>query len=108
MARVLALGPASPVGSVLPLRRVAGEGGRQWQSGRWFFRNDTLFLLPGDSPMGLRLPLDSLPWADPDSIEHDQPPDPFAPRAKLPAQASLRRPPSPYAAPAPGMPPAPH
>ena len=32
-------------------------------SGPWFLRDDdTLWLIPGDSPMGLRLPLDSIPW----------------------------------------------
>ncbi len=87
MARVFAQGLASPVGSVLPLRAAGGR----WQTGRWFFRGDTLFLLPGDSPIGLRLPLDSLPWADPAHVEADLPPDPFAPRAPLPRQATLRR-----------------
>ena len=34
-----------------------------WMSGSWFLRDDdTLWLIPGDSPMGLRLPLDSVPW----------------------------------------------
>ena len=34
-----------------------------WMSGAWFLRDDdTLWLIPGDSPMGLRLPLDSVPW----------------------------------------------
>ena len=34
-----------------------------WMSGAWFLRDDdTLWLIPGDSPMGLRLPLDSIPW----------------------------------------------
>ena len=88
MARVFAQGLASPVGSVLPLRAA---GGGRWQSGRWFFRGDTMFLVPGDSPIGLRLPLDSLPWADPEQIETDFPPDPFAPRAPLPRQSALRR-----------------
>ncbi|MBO1074716.1 transglutaminase family protein [Roseomonas marmotae] len=61
LARIFAQGLGSSVGSVLPLRH--GRDG--WESGRWFFRDDALFLVPGDSPIGLRLPLDSLPWADP-------------------------------------------
>jgi uncharacterized protein (DUF2126 family)/transglutaminase-like putative cysteine protease len=91
MARVFGQGLASPVGSVLPLHRVAANGSRRWQTGRWFFRGDTLFLLPGDSPIGVRLPLDSLPWADPDHIATDFAADPFAPRDPLPAQAAVRR-----------------
>ena len=78
LARVFSHGLASPVGSVLPLRRVIEDGARRWQSGKWFFRGDTMFLLPGDSPIGLRLPLESLPWVDPETIEYEIEPDPFA------------------------------
>jgi uncharacterized protein (DUF2126 family)/transglutaminase-like putative cysteine protease len=88
MAQVFGQGLASPVGSVLPLRRSAD--GERWQTGRWFLRGGTLFLIPGDSPIGYRLPLDSLPWADPDSIEASFEPDPFAPVRRLPEQAILR------------------
>jgi uncharacterized protein (DUF2126 family)/transglutaminase-like putative cysteine protease len=91
MARVFAQGLASPVGSVLPLRRAPDGDGRRWQTGRWFFRGNTMFLIPGDSPIGLRLPLDSLPWADPSRIETQFELDPFAPPAPLPRQAALRR-----------------
>jgi uncharacterized protein (DUF2126 family)/transglutaminase-like putative cysteine protease len=91
MVRVFNQGLAADVGSVLPLRRVLQDGTRRWQSGKWFFRDDTMFLIPGDSPIGLRLPLESLPWADPDSIEADFPPDPFAPREPLPSLQAMRR-----------------
>ena len=91
MARVFAQGLAAPVGSVLPLRGLGASGGRRWATGKWFLRGDTLFLVPGDSPIGLRLPLDSLPWADPDQIETDHALDPFAARETLPPQAMLRR-----------------
>jgi uncharacterized protein (DUF2126 family)/transglutaminase-like putative cysteine protease len=49
-----------PVGFVLPLQWDWSQ--QSWQSGPWEFRNQHLFLLPGTSPIGMRLPLDSLPW----------------------------------------------
>ena len=39
-----------------------GQSGPEWQTGLWMLRGQHLFLLPGDSPVGLRLPLPSLPW----------------------------------------------
>ena len=56
-----------------------------WQSGRWFLREERCYLVPGDSPLGLRLPLDSLPWA----AAADQPLDPRA--GSVPDAASLCR-----------------
>jgi uncharacterized protein (DUF2126 family)/transglutaminase-like putative cysteine protease len=58
LARILGGNPSAPVGYALPLARAkAGPG---WQSERWRFRREHLFLIPGDSPMGLRLPLAAL------------------------------------------------
>ena len=37
-----------------------------WRSGRWFLREEHCFLMPGDSPLGFRLPLDSTPWSLPE------------------------------------------
>ncbi|OYV34526.1 MAG: IMP dehydrogenase [Rhodospirillales bacterium 20-64-7] len=91
LARVFGQGLGAPVGSVLPLRRVITDGSRRWQSGKWFFRDDVMFLVPGDSPVGLRLPLESLPWADPEHLEHEFETDPFAPREDLPKRDSLQR-----------------
>jgi uncharacterized protein (DUF2126 family)/transglutaminase-like putative cysteine protease len=91
MARVFAQGLGKPVGSVLPLARTGGNGTRRWQSGKWVFRAGELFLIPGDSPIGLRLPLDSLVWEDPETLEYESAPDPFAPRAPLPSRQALRR-----------------
>lgn len=48
-------------GHVLPL--VTGE---EWASPAWRFRRGRLVLLPGTSPLGLRLPLDSVAWSDPE------------------------------------------
>jgi uncharacterized protein (DUF2126 family)/transglutaminase-like putative cysteine protease len=91
LAKVFGQGLASPVGSVLPLRRVLQDGSRRWQSGKWFFRDEHMFLVPGDSPIGLRLPLESLPWADPEHMEVEAETDPFAPREKLPERWDFRR-----------------
>jgi uncharacterized protein (DUF2126 family)/transglutaminase-like putative cysteine protease len=85
LARVFEQGLASIVGYALPLRRAWVDGQRGWQSGRWLVRPERLYLLPGDSPMGYRLPLDSLPWAVPGDKDVLYPPDPFAPHDALPA-----------------------
>lgn len=91
LAKVFAQGLAAPVGSVLPLRRVIEDGARRWQSGKWFFRDSVMFLVPGDSPVGLRLPLESLPWADPAHVEIVAEADPFAPREALPKSFQFKR-----------------
>jgi uncharacterized protein (DUF2126 family)/transglutaminase-like putative cysteine protease len=83
LRRVFGQGLAAEVGSVLPLRRVGTGAGRAWESGKWAFRDGELFLLPGDSAMGVRLPLDSLPWASEKAIEAAPERDPFAHREPL-------------------------
>jgi uncharacterized protein (DUF2126 family)/transglutaminase-like putative cysteine protease len=90
LARVFGQGLTTPAGVVLPLRRSAGPHGRRWQTGRWFLRGEALFLIPGDAPIGLRLPLAALPWADPALVEADFERDPFAPRPRLESWAALR------------------
>ena len=60
LRRVFSRGLGTPTGFVLPLARVPGKDGPTWQSGLWMLRSRHLFLLPGDSPVGLRLPLASL------------------------------------------------
>lgn len=52
-----------PTGWALPLQRVDGDD--RWTTGAWHLRRGRLYLIPGDSPMGLRLPLDSLTWVQP-------------------------------------------
>jgi uncharacterized protein (DUF2126 family) len=89
LAKVFGQGPHSAVGCVLPLRRVLDNGSRRWQSAKWFFRAGEMFLVPGDSPIGLRLPLESIPWADPETIEAPFEPDPFTPRDRLPPRQSF-------------------
>jgi uncharacterized protein (DUF2126 family)/transglutaminase-like putative cysteine protease len=86
MARVFDQGLDRVVGWALPLRVNDGI----WQSGPWTLRRELLYLLPGDSPMGYRLPLDGLPWADPTKIRLDPPVDPTVPRGALPVRHQSR------------------
>ena len=63
IARIFQQGLGSVVGYALPIKRVWHGNQPGWMSGEWFLRDDdTLWLIPGDSSMGLRLPLDSVPW----------------------------------------------
>ena len=82
--RVFAHGLDKEVGYVLPLASTEIEGDIRWLSCRWYFRKEKLALIPGDSPVGFRLPLDSLPWQEPKEGEHESARDPFAPREELP------------------------
>lgn len=81
LAEKLSRGLDRPVGYVLPL--MWDWSGDRFVSGPWNFRRDRMYLTPGDSPMGLRLPLDSLPWIDESEREPQLEIDPFAPRAPL-------------------------
>jgi uncharacterized protein (DUF2126 family)/transglutaminase-like putative cysteine protease len=85
LARVFEHGLDRVVGYALPLRRVANG----WTSGQWFFRTEHMFLIPGDSPIGYRLPLDSLPWSASDDVEPMFEADPFAPREPLRTQLTV-------------------
>ena len=49
----------SPAGYVLPIQWAYPKNG--WISCKWQFRGENMFLIPGNSQMGHRLPLDSLP-----------------------------------------------
>ena len=74
----------SPVGYVLPIKAQAEGSTTVWRTGPWFLRDERLYLLPGDSPMGLRLPLDALPWVSKTDYPYLIEPDPFSPKARLP------------------------
>ncbi len=82
LADKLSRGLDEPVGYVLPIAWNAIGGA--WKTGPWEFRRGRLYLTPGDSPMGLRLPLSSLPWVAEDKRELTWPLDMFAPREALP------------------------
>ena len=83
LAKVFTNGLKDIVGYVMPLRRDQ-EG--TWISGSWFLRREHVFLVPGDSAMGLRLPLDSIPWvsdADHPRLHEVDPAIPQPPLAKF-------------------------
>ena len=63
-ARIYEQGLTSPVGVVLPLQYCWWESTPCWRSGEWVVRSADMFLIPGDSPMGYRLPLKSLTYED--------------------------------------------
>ena len=91
LAKVFEQGLDHVVGYALPLRRARLAGDPRWVSGPWFLRREHMFLIPGDSPMGFRLPLDSLPWSSPEDIEPFIEVDPFAPREPLVSREALAK-----------------
>ena len=86
LARVFEQGLGRVVGHLLPLEPVSDWSDPtsvHWRTGAWPVRTERLFLIPGDSPMGYRLPIDSLPWTAPENrrVYHEL--DGFAPRRTL-------------------------
>ena len=85
LARIFEQGLGHVVGYALPLRReYYTDGTSAWVSGAWFLRSEEMFLVPGDSPMGFRLPLDSIPWVSESEYPHLVEQDPMAERPPLP------------------------
>jgi len=71
---------AEPAVFVLPLHRRDDDAG--WASADWKLRRGRIVLLEGDSPAGLRLPLDSISW---------EPPPPSFPADPTRGQSELDR-----------------
>ena len=83
------------IGYVLPLEPASAGGnpalaGGGWKTGPWFLRDDRMYLIPGDSPMGYRLPLDSQPWASKGDYPYLVDRDPNAPSVPLPSPSDFR------------------
>ncbi len=71
LTKLLDTGLDQPAGFTLPIKWNWSE--QRWKSGPWDFRRGAMFLIPGNSPMGMRLPLASLPWVAPDKRESQEP-----------------------------------
>jgi uncharacterized protein (DUF2126 family)/transglutaminase-like putative cysteine protease len=90
--KVFERGLDKPSGYVMPIQVWhSQERGRRWVTERWGLRRGKLFLIPGDSPVGYRLPLGSLPYIAPVNFPAVVPIDPFAARAALPPRDVLLR-----------------
>ena len=82
LASSLSSGQGEAVGYVVPLRWDPTQ--ERWQSGSWIFRRDRLYLTPGTSPIGYRLPLDSFPVGEGAPAEPDPERCQFEERPLLP------------------------
>jgi len=89
LRRVFSSGLDAVVGHALPLAR--GVDGT-WRTGPWHLRGERMYLLPGDSAMGYRLPLDSLPWVSEIDYPYLRDHDPFEERPPLPRSSLVGRP----------------
>jgi len=79
LAEVLAQGVGTVIGHVYPLVKKDAK----WITNAWDFRGKHLYLSPGNSPIGLRLPLGSLPKEPPVSSEPTKEPELFEPKPAL-------------------------
>jgi uncharacterized protein (DUF2126 family) len=90
LRRVFGQGLSAVVGYLLPLAYDEGATPQAWRTGPWFLRDERLHLVLGDSPMGYRLPLDSLPWAPVGQRGELIETDPMSARPNLPKWSALR------------------
>ena len=104
IARVFERGLGEAAGYALPLASLPmgkdDPDDRRWISEPWEFRRTHAFLTPGDSPVGYRLPLSSLPFVPPEHYPYYQPQDPLEERGALPRVIPARRPRTDRASPA--------
>jgi uncharacterized protein (DUF2126 family)/transglutaminase-like putative cysteine protease len=85
LRKIFTQGLDKTAGFVLPLKKSNGS----WQTGAWFLREERCYLIPGDSPLGFRLPLDSLPWVAKVDFPWVHPPDQTRTFQPLPARSKV-------------------
>jgi uncharacterized protein (DUF2126 family)/transglutaminase-like putative cysteine protease len=92
LVNVFERGLGKATGYVLPIQVwQARDKSRRWVTERWRLRRERLYLAPGDSPVGYRLPLGALPYIAPINYPNVDATDPFAPRALMPDSHALQR-----------------
>ena len=89
MTKVFERGLNNATSYVLPVQRWNALATSKWITEKWKTRRGKLFLAPGDSPAGYRLPLSSLRFLTPTAYPHVVPADPLQPRGPLPEPAQL-------------------
>lgn len=87
LAELLDRGLNRPKGYVLPIDWDLNN--HSWKSCKWSFKRTHLFLIPGNSPIGLRLPLDRLVYMTPDQTEQVLNASPMENLEDLPSKAAL-------------------
>ncbi|MBG1232367.1 DUF2126 domain-containing protein [Aestuariivirga litoralis] len=93
IARVFTRGLTTPSGFVLPIQRWQSKAsGQSWRSESWKTRRGHLFLAAGDSPVGYRLPLGSLPHVKESDYPFMHIADPSVPRGPLPTFTAEEKP----------------
>lgn len=89
LMKVFDYGLDKAIGHVLPIARDVVNN--TWQSGPWFMRTERCYLVPGDSPLGYRLPLDSQPWVSKGDYPYIHPMDTSITPAELPTYATIKQ-----------------
>ncbi|MDO6596660.1 transglutaminase family protein [Oceanihabitans sp. 2_MG-2023] len=81
LKEILENGTSTPIGHLLPLNYTQGK----WFTSAWTFRRQHLFLTPGNSPMGLRLPLNALMEKPEHEVFPVYEPDLFSKKKRFPS-----------------------
>jgi uncharacterized protein (DUF2126 family) len=90
LAKLLEQELNSVTGYTLPISKGRDGWGDEWVTSRWYLRQDDMFLIPGDSPMGYRLPLNALPQEPDDEHDPGEAADPTERKEKLPTRGDLQ------------------